>query len=200
MPNPPGFAMFVSGGCMTGKNTERISFENEIMSSLDSMYRYALHLSRNPEDASDLVQETCLRALKAADRFRTGTNARAWLFAIMKNIFLNQKRAKSSGEIPSDWTEEVETGDQRFSGSVWPQPFELFLREMMREDIEKAMDGLSEDFRNVFVLCDVEGFSYAETAELLDIPVGTVRSRLHRARASLQGMLSQWYNEGQGGQ
>jgi len=120
------------------------------------------------------------------------------LFAIMKNIFLNQRRAKSSGEIPSDWTEDVETGDQRFSGSVWPQPFELFVRDLMREDIERAMDELSDDFRSVFVLCDVEGFSYAETAELLDIPVGTVRSRLHRARTSLQSMLSQWYSDGLG--
>ncbi len=180
------------------KSKKRILFEKEIMNNLDSMYRYALHLSRNPDDASDLVQETCARALKAADRFRSGTNARAWLFAIMKNIFLNQKRAKSSGEIPSDWTEDVETGDQRFSGSIWPQPFEIFLRDIMREDIERAMSELSEDFRSVFVLCDVEGFSYAETAELLDIPVGTVRSRLHRARTSLQSMLSQWYGKGLG--
>ncbi len=181
------------------KTEKRLHFENEILSSLDSMYRYALHLTRNPEDASDLVQETCARALKAANRFRTGTNARAWLFAIMKNVFLNQRRAKSTGEIPSDWTEDVETGDQRFSGSIWPQPFEIFLKDLMREDIERAMNELSDDFRSVFVLCDVEGFSYAETAELLQIPVGTVRSRLHRARASLQSMLSQWYSEGLGG-
>jgi len=180
------------------KSKQRISFEKDIMSNLDSMYRYALHLSRNPEDASDLVQETCARALKAADRFHAGTNARAWLFAIMKNIFLNQKRAKSSGEIPSDWTEDVESGDQRFSGSIWPQPFEIFVRDLMREDIERAMNQLSDDFRSVFILCDVEGFSYAETAELLDIPVGTVRSRLHRARTSLQSKLSQWYSEGAG--
>lgn len=180
------------------KSKKRILFEKEIMNNLDSMYRYALHLSRNPDDASDLVQETCARALKAADRFRSGTNARAWLFAIMKNIFLNQKRAKSSGEIPSDWTEDVETGDQRFSGSIWPQPFEIFLRDIMREDIERAMSELSDDFRSVFILCDVEGFSYAETAELLDIPVGTVRSRLHRARTSLQSMLSHWYGKGLG--
>jgi len=181
------------------KSEKRIQFEKEIMGNLDSMYRYALHLARNPDDASDLVQETCVRALKAAGRFRSGTNARAWLFAIMKNIFLNMRRAKSSGEIPSDWTEDVETGDQRFSGSIWPQPFEIFLRDLMREDIERAMDQLSDDFRSVLVLCDVEGFSYAETAELLGIPVGTVRSRLHRARASLQSMLSQWYSEGLGG-
>lgn len=183
---------------MLNKSDKRIRFEKDILDNLDSMFRYALHLSRNYDDASDLVQETCARALKAADRFRSGTNARAWLFAIMKNIFLNLKRAKSSGEIPSDWTEDVEAGDPRFSGSVWPQPFEVFVRGLMREDIEKAMSHLSNDFRSVFSLCDVEGFSYAETAELLDIPVGTVRSRLHRARAALQSMLSQWYTDGLG--
>ncbi|MCD4708443.1 MAG: sigma-70 family RNA polymerase sigma factor [Candidatus Sabulitectum sp.] len=183
---------------MSTKSENQLTFENEVMSNLDSMYRYALHLARNQEDATDLVQETCARSLKAADKFKHGTNARAWLFAIMRNIFFNQHRAKSRGEIPSDWTDEVESGDQRFTGSVWPQPFEMFLRDMMREDIDKAMAGLSIDFRSVVLLCDVEGFSYAETAEILEIPVGTVRSRLHRARASMQKMLSQWFNEGLG--
>ncbi len=183
---------------MNTKSENRLVLEGEVMSNLDSMYRYALHLSRNNDDAGDLVQETCARSLKAADKFKIGTNARAWLFAIMRNIFFNQYRARSRGEIPSDWTDEVESGDQRFTGSVWPQPFELFLREMMKEDINKAMEKLSSDFRSVVMLCDVEGFSYAETAKLLDIPVGTVRSRLHRARASLQKMLSQWFNEGLG--
>ncbi len=181
---------------MKTKSKNRLAFEDEVMSNLDSMYRYALHLVRNPEDAGDLVQETCARSLKAADKFKRGTNARAWLFAIMRNIFFNQYRAKSRGEIPSDWTDEVVSGDQRFTGSVWPQPFEMFLRSVMREDIDKAMDELSADFRSVVLLCDVEGFSYAEAAELLEIPVGTVRSRLHRARTSLQKMLSQWFNEG----
>ncbi|MCP4647852.1 MAG: sigma-70 family RNA polymerase sigma factor, partial [bacterium] len=171
-------------------------FEKEVMANLDSMYRYALHLARNNEDACDLVQETCFRSLKAADKFKNGTNARAWLFAIMRNVFFNQRRAKSRGEIPSDWTDEVESGDQRFSGSVWPQPFEVFLRDMMHEDIEKALSQLSENFRSVVVLCDVEGFAYAEAAEMLDIPVGTVRSRLHRARSAMQRMLSDWFKEG----
>lgn len=183
---------------MNKKTENRQAFENEIMSNLDSMYRYALHLARNQDDASDLVQETCARSLKAADKFKLGTNARAWLFAIMRNIFFNQHRAKSRGEIPSDWTDEVESGDQRLSGTVWPQPFEIFLRDMMRQDIERAMAELSIDFRNVVLLCDVEGFSYAESAKLLEIPVGTVRSRLHRARTALQKMLSQWFNEGVG--
>ena len=181
---------------MNKKSENRLAFENEVMSNLDSMYRYALHLARNQEDAGDLVQETCARSLKAADKFRRGTNARAWLFAIMRNVFLNQHRAKQKGEIPSDWTDEVESGDQRFSGTVWPQPFEMFLRSVMREDIDKAMARLSVDFRSVVLLCDVEGFSYAETAKILEVPVGTVRSRLHRARAALQKMLSQWFSEG----
>ena len=181
---------------MEKKSENRRAFENEVMANLDSMYRYALHLVRNREDAGDLVQETCVRSLKAADRFKQGTNARAWLFAIMRNVFFNQHRAKQRGEIPSDWTDEVESGDQRFSGTVWPQPFELFLRSVMREDIDRAMSQLSADFRSVVLLCDVEGFSYAETAEILEIPVGTVRSRLHRARAVLQTKLSQWFSDG----
>jgi len=181
---------------MNTKSDKRLAFEKEVLSNLDSMYRYALHLTRNSDDAGDLVQETCLRSLNAADRFKHGTNARAWLFAIMRNIFFNQRRARSSGEIPSDWTDEIESGDQRFTGSVWPQPFELFLQGIMHEDIEKAMENLNYDFRSVVMLCDVEGFSYAEAAEMLEIPVGTVRSRLHRARNALQKMLSEWFNEG----
>jgi RNA polymerase sigma factor (sigma-70 family) len=181
---------------MDVKSDARLAFEKEVLSNLDSMYRYAINLAKNSDDAGDLVQETCLRALNAAERFNQGTNARAWLFAIMRNTFLNRRRAKSTNEIPSDWTDEIESGDQRFMGTVWPQPFEEFLRGIMREDIEKAMGKLSSDFRNLVVLCDVEGFSYAEAAEMLEIPVGTVRSRLHRARAALQIMLSQWFNEG----
>jgi RNA polymerase sigma-70 factor (ECF subfamily) len=184
---------------MMQKSENRLAFENEVMSNLDSMYRYALHLARNREDAGDLVQETCVRSLKAADKFKQGTNARAWLFAIMRNVFFNQHRAKRRGEIPSDWTDEVESGDQRFSGTVWPQPFEMFLRSMMREDIDKAMGQLSVDFRSVVLLCDVEGFSYAEAARILEVPIGTVRSRLHRARTALQKMLSQWFTEGMEG-
>ncbi|PIE53022.1 RNA polymerase subunit sigma [Candidatus Fermentibacteria bacterium] len=184
------------GGRMQKKSAKRIRLEKEIMDNLDSLYRYALHLSRNSEDASDLVQETCVRSLRAADRFREGTNPRAWLFTIMKNIFLNQQRAKKRSEISSDWTDEVESGDRRFTGSIWPQPFELFLRELIKEDIETAMDTLNDNYRNVFVLCDIEGFSYVEAAEHLSIPVGTVRSRLHRARAAMQSALSQWFNQG----
>ncbi len=118
------------------------------------------------------------------------------VFAIMKNIFLNLKRAKSSGEIPSDWVEDVESGDQRFSGSVWPQPFEIFLRDIMREDIERAMDSLSDDFRSVVLLCDVEGFSYAEQPSFWNTR-GTV-GQASQGQASLQSMLSQWYTEGMG--
>lgn len=175
--------------------TKRWKFEDEVMQNLDSLYRYSLHLTRNKEDSNDLVQETCFRALKAADKFKEGTNAKAWLFAIMRNTFLNERRAKKNNEIPSDWTEEVELGDQRFSGNPWPQPFEKFLQDIMHDDIDNALALLSEDFRNVVVLCDVEGFSYAEASEMLSIPIGTVRSRLHRARTSMQHSLKEWFVE-----
>lgn len=178
---------------MNKSTKKRQKFEDEVMKNLDGLYRYALHLTRNKEDSNDLVQETCFRALKAADKFREGTNAKAWLFAIMRNTFLNERRAKKNNEIPSDWTEEVELGDERFSGNPWPQPFEKFLQDIMQDDINNALAQLSVNFRNVVVLCDVEGFSYAEASEMLSIPIGTVRSRLHRARTSMQSNLREWF-------
>jgi len=180
---------------MNKSTKKRQKFENEVMKNLDGLYRYGLHLARNKEDANDLVQETCFRALKAADKFREGTNAKAWLFAIMRNTFLNDRRAKKHNEIPSDWTEEVELGDERFSGNPWPQPFEKFLQDILRDDINKALAQLSDGFRSVIALCDVEGFSYAEASEMLNIPIGTVRSRLHRARTSMQHNLREWFVE-----
>jgi RNA polymerase sigma-70 factor (ECF subfamily) len=176
------------------------AFEQEVLQYLDGLYGYALHLTRNPEDASDLVQETYARAFRARSQYSLGTNARAWLFAILRNTFLNVKRAdgRSPRTIPCEWIDELAEGDE----SELPiqrsaDPHRCFLNSLLKDDIEKALSELPEEFRSAVVLCDVEEMPYAEIAEVLGVPIGTVRSRIHRGRAILQKKLQDW-NKGAG--
>lgn len=181
-------------------------FEVEVLQYLDGLYGYAIHLTRNPEDASDLVQETYARAFKARSQYRLGTNARAWLFAILRNTFLNDRRAacRSPKTVSCDWLDELAGEDQDgYESPRSPDPQKSFLAGLMREDIERALNRLPEEFRSAVVLCDVEEMSYAEIAQILAIPIGTVRSRIHRGRAILRRLLIEWQSsmmEGSGGE
>jgi RNA polymerase sigma-70 factor (ECF subfamily) len=178
-------------------------FEKEVLQFLDGLYGYALHLTHNPEDASDLVQETYARAFKARHQFQMGTNARAWLFAILRNTFLNERRAgaRAPKTIPCEWIDELgESTDDDIPSQRTPDPQRCFLNDLLRDDIEKALAELPEEFRSAVVLCDVEELSYAEIADVLQVPIGTVRSRIHRGRAILKRMLSEWHSgAGRGG-
>ena len=164
------------------------TFEVDALACLDSLYRTALRLTHVPADAEDLVQETYLKAFRAADRFQPGTNLRAWLFTILHNTARNRLRDRARAAVTFD-SEAVERAadappDPAGRGRV-ETPETLLLRETLDPDLQAAIDALPEAFREAVWLRDVEEFSYAEIAEMLSIPVGTVMSRISRGRRLL---------------
>ena len=174
-------------------NARRV-FEKEFMPHMDAMYNFALKLTADEDDAQDLVQDTCLKAYRFINSFEPGTYAKAWLFRILKNNFINDYRKKSRGpsKVEFEWVE------QSFAGDDDPEPaFQADLQaetvnEMLGDEITSAIQALPVDFRMIIILCDLEEFSYEEMAKILNIPIGTVRSRLHRARALLKETLASY--------
>lgn len=165
-------------------------FEREALEHLDALYRTALRMTRSPQDAEDLVQEVYLRAYRFFDRYQPGTNIRAWLFRILTNTFINRYRRA----MAEPRTSSIEDADEFYlyyqladhpDSSVEDQ----VLAELAKQDVKRAIENLPEVFRMVVLLADVEGFSYGEIAEILDIPKGTVMSRLFRGRRLLQKAL-----------
>jgi RNA polymerase sigma-70 factor (ECF subfamily) len=169
--------------------------EAEALTHLDALYRTALRLSRNSQDAEDLVQETYLNAFRSLDRFEEGTNLRAWLFRILNNAFISQYRRRK--RRPSSSIEDVTEYylyDHLVEGGAAPRtenPEQEVLERIGDEAVLRALEDLPVEFRQVELLADVEGFSYREIADILNIPIGTVMSRLYRARRRLQKMLWQ---------
>lgn len=171
---------------------DRAEFEALIAPWLDGLYASALRLTRNERNAEDLVQDTVMRAWRFFDKFERGTNFRAWLFKILTNTFINSYRRTSREKSLQDESERQSVEAQFFSPDTTDQatnPEEYLLDRVMREDVLKAIDGLPIDFRMVVILADLQEFSYKEIAEVLDIPVGTVMSRLFRGRKALQKTL-----------
>jgi RNA polymerase sigma-70 factor, ECF subfamily len=172
---------------------ERRRFQADALPLLDSLYGAALRMTRNPQDAEDLVQETMLRAYRAFDRFEAGTNLKAWLFRILTNAYINtyRKRQREPQKVSADEVEEfdlyqeLKNHDTQFDST----PESIVLDSLVDSDITEAIDDLPEQFRLAVVLSDIEGFSYAEMAEIMDVPMGTVMSRLHRGRKALQKRL-----------
>jgi len=165
-----------------------VLFEAEALASIDSLYRTALRLTRDPADAEDLVQDTYLKAFRAADRFEPGTNLRAWLFTILHSTARNRARdrARDAVTIDSDAVERAADGDGAvLSGSQGETPESRLLRETLDPELQAAVDALPAVFRQAVWLRDVEEFSYGEIAEMLDVPVGTVMSRISRGRRLL---------------
>jgi RNA polymerase sigma-70 factor, ECF subfamily len=166
-------------------------FDKEALVHLNSLYRTALRMTKNENDASDLVQETFFKAYRFWDKFEEGSNCRAWLYKIMTNIFINQYRAKSS----SPQTVDLEDVDDDFLfgqlSALGPtdDPEKLFFRKVFDDDVKAAIDEMPDDFRLVIILSFLEGFSYQEIADILNINIGTVKSRLHRGRKLLQKSL-----------
>lgn len=172
----------------------RERLEAEALTHIDALYRTALRMTRNQSDAEDLVQEAYLRAFRALDQYRDGTNLRAWLFRIMTNAYINDYRKRSRRPMNSslDDIEEFYLYDHLIDSGVQPaseRPEDIVLNRITADDVLKSLDMLSDDFRHVVLLADVEGFTYREIADILDIPVGTVMSRLYRARRKLQSGL-----------
>jgi len=172
-------------------------FQAELMPVLDPLYNFAYRLTLDEDDANDLVQETYLKAYRFFEYFEPGTNAKAWLFRILKNSFINDFRKKSKQPAKVDYSEiegyynpdEVESEDTGASSSDMRQQS---TRDLIGDEVASALNSLPVDFRTVIILCDLEGFTYEEMAKVLDIPIGTVRSRLHRARNFLKDKLDKY--------
>jgi RNA polymerase sigma-70 factor (ECF subfamily) len=168
-------------------------FEKEFLPQVEALYNFAFHLTYNEEDANDLVQDTFLKAYRFINSYERGTNAKAWLFKILKNGFINEYRRKTRLPNEVDY-EDFLTYQETDDGA---QVGELDLRDdlfkgLIGDEVTKAVNELPVDFRTVILLCDVEGFTYEEIAKIIDIPIGTVRSRLHRARNLMKEKLREY--------
>lgn len=168
-------------------------FDNEFLPQIDSMYNFAYRLTFDEDDAKDLVQETYLKAFRFIDSFQRGTNAKAWLFRILKNSFINDFRKKSKQPAKVDY-QEVETyyNSDDVDANITTDLRIEAVQSMIGDEVSNALNSLAVDFRTVIILCDLEGFTYEEMAKILDIPIGTVRSRLHRARNLLKEKLKSY--------
>lgn len=178
-----------TAGAMTDADRRRL-FEQEMVPHLAAVRTLALRLCRNPDDADDLVQDTYLKAFRFLESFTPGTNAKAWLMTICKNTFINKYRSEQrSGQTIS--YEEIEEFYETLRPDEVPQsdPFTSQLDPLLDDQVLEALQSLPDEFRTVVILCDIEEMSYEEAAELLGCPIGTVRSRLHRARAALARKL-----------
>ena len=162
-------------------------FEEELLPHADALYNFAYHLTYNEEDANDLVQDTFLKAYRFISSFDSGTNAKAWLFRILKNSFINEYRKKKKAPNKVDYEDVIayQDADEESGGVAYDLREDIF-DGMMGDEITTALDSLPIEFKTVILLCDIEGFSYDEIAKIVDIPIGTVRSRLHRARNMLK--------------
>lgn len=176
----------------TQKEKEEV-FESEFLPHVNSMYNFAYRLTFDEDDAKDLVQDTYLKAYRFIQSFERGTNAKAWLFRILKNSFINDFRKKSKQPAKVDY-QEVETfyNSDDVDRSITTDLRVDSVQDMIGDEISNALNSLDIDFRTVIILCDLEGFKYDEMAKILDIPIGTVRSRLHRARNLLKEKLSDY--------
>lgn len=168
-------------------------FNDEILPHLESLYNFGLRLTSDPFDAEDLVQDTIVKAFRFFSSYEKGTNAKAWLFRILKNSYINgyRKRANTPQQVNYDEiaifyetirAEHTESSDLEYN----------MFRRMMDDDLSRALKSIPEDFRNVVLLCDVDGFTYEEISNMLDVPIGTIRSRLHRGRNLLKAHLADY--------
>lgn len=168
-------------------------FDGEFLPNIDAMYNFAYRLTFDEDDAKDLVQDTYMKAYRFINSFQRGTNAKAWLYRILKNSFINDFRKKSKEPSKVDY-QEVENfynSDDVSSNETVDLRVES-LKDMMGDEVSIALNSLAVDFRTVIILCDLEGFTYEEMSKILDIPIGTVRSRLHRARNLLKEKLKSY--------
>jgi RNA polymerase sigma-70 factor (ECF subfamily) len=168
-------------------------FERDAVPLLSGMYSSALRMTRNPSDAEDLVQETFLRAYLGFAGFQEGTNLKAWLYRILTNTFINsyRKKQREPKTVPDENVEDWYLYDRLAAQSSEASAEATVLEAIPDEDVKAALDALPEAFRMAVLLADVEGFSYKEIASILDIPIGTVMSRLHRGRRALEKALWQ---------
>jgi RNA polymerase sigma-70 factor (ECF subfamily) len=173
---------------------DQSTFQEQAMEFMPSLYSAALRMTRNPSDAEDVVQETYLKAYRAFGSFQEGTNLKAWLYRILTNTFINAYRSKKRRPEQSDLDDVEDLYLYRrlggLEGAAAGRSAEDEVLDLFTEgEIKDALEALPEQFRLAVLLADVEGFSYKEIADILDIPIGTVMSRLHRGRKALQKTL-----------
>lgn len=180
MPESPGL-----------KLNKRKQFEADAVPHMDALLRTALRMTRNQTDAEDLVQETMVKAYRFWDKFEPGSNCRAWLFKIMTNIFINEYRSKSRTPVSVNMDDIDDNFLYGQLASMPPgrNPEEEMFAKIFDDDVKKAIEELPDDFRLVVVLSFLEGFSYQEIADIIELQLGTVKSRLHRGRKLLQKKL-----------
>jgi RNA polymerase sigma-70 factor (ECF subfamily) len=174
------------------KKDLKAEFERVALPQLSHLYTSAIYFTKDKAEAEDLVQMTYLRAFRFFDKFATGTNVRAWLLSILRNLFINRYRQKRREPTTVDWEKidevyesMVEQGENLGRGN----PEQHFVSQMMDDEVEAALKGLPEEFRTAIVLVDIEELSYQKTAQVMECPVGTVRSRVSRGRRMLQVAL-----------
>ncbi|GAB4469161.1 MAG: hypothetical protein OHK0029_41710 [Armatimonadaceae bacterium] len=178
----------------SGRQSRHASFEEQMLPHLDALYRTAVSMTKNAGDAEDLVQETYLRAYQFFSQFQGGTNARAWLFRIMTNLYINsyRRRTREPERVSYDELEDFylynRLSDAQSSSSGM-SPEEIVIQQVQGDAIRAAIDKLPEEYRETVVLADINEFSYQEISEILEIPIGTVRSRLSRGRRLVQKAL-----------
>jgi RNA polymerase sigma-70 factor (ECF subfamily) len=173
---------------------DQADFERDAMPFARQLYGAAMRMTRNPADAEDLVQETMLKAYRAYDSFTEGTNLKAWLYRILTNTYINKYRKAQRRPTETDLGEVEDLYLYRRMGSEESAEMsrsaeDQLLEGLVESDIKEAVEALPEHFRMPVLLADLEGFSYKEIAEILDVPIGTVMSRLHRGRKQLQRTL-----------
>jgi RNA polymerase sigma-70 factor (ECF subfamily) len=173
------------------RQVKRNQFEVEALPHMDALLRTALRMTKNQTDAEDLVQETMVKAYRFWDKFESGSNCRAWLFKIMTNIFINEYRSKSRTPVSVNMDDIDDNFLYGQLSTMTPEknPEQELFAKIFDDDVKKAIEELPDDFRLVVVLSFLEGFSYQEIADIVDLQLGTVKSRLHRGRKLLQKKL-----------
>ena len=176
-----------TGSPGTGDRGDDRAFADQALSYIDALYGTALRLTRRPQDAEDLVQDTYLKAFRASAQFERGTNLKAWLFTILHNTYRNMRRhdGRNPVDVNSETVEQAadEAGDER-------TPEQLLTRATLDSDLQAALDDLPDAFRQAVWLRDVEEFSYADIARIVEVPIGTVMSRISRGRRMLYERLA----------
>ena len=175
------------------------TFADAAMPLMDQLYAAAMRMTRNSADAEDLVQETYMKAFRAYERFEEGTNLKAWMYRILTNSYINRYRAKQRRPDESDIADVEDMylyrrlgGEQSDLGT---SAEEAFLSSVTDDAVKAALEAIPENFRMAVLLADVEGFAYKEIAEILDVPIGTVMSRIHRGRKQLERQLHNYASE-----
>jgi RNA polymerase sigma-70 factor (ECF subfamily) len=181
---------------MLAVKQKRSEFERQALVHIDALYGAAYRLTRNPRDAEDLVQDALLRAYRFWDSFQQDSNCKAWLLRIVTNTFINEyQRKKRSREVLEAATAEQDATDGvlvQASAHDKVAPDQALLSASVSDDVQRALEQLPDDFRTAVILCDMQGLSYKEIAEIMETPVGTVMSRLFRGRKLLAAALKEF--------